>query len=120
MKYLTLSNSNKKAIVDDDIWLRFCRYTWRLKKSACAEYVVRSKNIKKYDPIIGKWKWIPIVLRLHREVMQCPDNMEVHHTKGNPLDNRRESLEIIDPTGHGRKSGLKSWSLQESKDDIPF
>ena len=124
MKYLELSNSNKKAIVDDDIWLRFCHYKWRLKKSARSEYVVRTKKIKKYYPLDHKWKWLSINLRLHREVMNCPENMEVHHKEGNPLDNRREMLEIVDPSKHSRDSANKRWTppehSKESKDNIPF
>jgi hypothetical protein len=108
VKFLDLSNSDQKAIVDDDIWVRFCGYTWRLKKSGAGEYVVRTQSYWVYVGNTRRRK--TKVLRLHRLVMNCPDNMEVHHKNG-ILDNRREQLEIVAPTGeHKIESGKKRWS----------
>lgn len=108
MKTLKLSNSDEVCLVDDDIWLRFCRYKWRLKKSGACSYVVRSTS--KYTWESGKRKRKTITIRLHRIVMNCPEDKEVHHKNGNVLDNRRESLEIVEPRDHKSESGRKRWN----------
>lgn len=97
MKILKLSNSDLPCLVDDDIWLRYCRYTWRLKKSGNASYVVCNKVIN------GKKE----TLRLHRLVMNCPPDKEVHHVNGNTRDNQRENLIIVDRLTHRIESGIK-------------
>ncbi len=92
--------------VDADIWLRFCRYKWRMKKSASEYYVVRSVHYK--DPDTGKR--ICRTIRLHREVMDCPADKEVHHRNSDTLNCKRENLEIVTPEAHGKKSLVKRWS----------
>jgi hypothetical protein len=39
---------------------------------------------------------------MHREIMQCPEGMEVHHIDGNSLDNRRSKLVCVTPEEHKR------------------
>ena len=117
MKHLPLSNSDEQAIVDDDIWLRFCSYKWRLKKSGAGSYVVRSAHVRVYLGD-GKWKRKTITLRLHREVMPCPEGKEIHHKNGY-LDNRREALEVVDPGPHRSESGKKRWDGWKPE-DAPF
>gem|GEM_PF-5192965 len=113
MKFLTISNSHEQAIVDDDIWLRFCGYTWRLKQSGAGPYVVRTTHIWEYKDRKKRRK--TVTLRLHREVMSCPEGKEIHHKYGY-LDNRRESLEVVDPGPHRSDSGKKRWT----KEEVPF
>lgn len=97
-------------MVDDDIWLRWCRYKWRLKKSAFGYYVVRTKSIN------GKC----CTLRLSREIMNCPKGKEVHHKNGDTLNYLRSNLEIKTPSEHSKESNLRRWHPEEAKDDIPF
>lgn len=105
MKEMKLSNSDQVTLVDDDIWLQLCHYKWRLKKSGACSYVVRSGSICHW--VGGKRKRKNITIQLHRVVMNCPDGKEVHHIDGNPLDNRRVGLEIVDPKQHKIESGYK-------------
>ena len=44
--------------------------------------------VSSVDPVTGK------NLRLHRFIMDCPENMIVDHINRNPLDNRKENLRI--------------------------
>lgn len=54
---------------------------------------------------LNKWKWYcnvgcavrgssPKIL-MHREILNCPDNMEVDHINMNRLDNRKKNLRIV-------------------------
>ena len=119
MNELPLANSDQKALVDDDIWLKWCHYSWRLKKSGAASYVVRSDHIVIWDPIRKKRRRKTITLRLHREVMGNPEGFDVHHRNGNTLDNRRENLELVDPKKHDSMSGAARWSRKASKPIAP-
>jgi hypothetical protein len=112
MKLLPLSNSSEQVIVDDDIWLRVCGYTWRLKQSGAGPYVVRTAHVWEYKE--GKRRRKSIIIRLHRLVIPCPEGKEIHHKNGY-LDNRRESLEAVDPSPHRRESGCKRW---KNTDDV--
>lgn len=108
MKELDLTNSSRKALVDDDIWLRFCEYKWRVKKSQDKTYIARSKTVK------GKH----ITIFLHREVLECPPDKQGHHLNSDTYDNRRENLKTVDPFEHAVESGKKT--NNKSKDDLPF
>lgn len=85
------------AIVDaEDLpWLQvFC---WRAIKSAGSWYACRQVVQQKHYHYI----------RMHREITQCPEGMEVHHINGNSLDNRRCNLVCVTPEEHKRiKNGL--------------
>ena len=64
-------------------------------------------------------------LRLHRFIMECPDDMIVDHINRNPLDNRKENLRICTQSEntknkskqHNNKSGVVGvhWDKQNSK-----
>lgn len=40
------------------------------------------------------------IVYLHREIMDAPEGMEVDHTNGDKLDNRRENLRVIPKYGN--------------------
>jgi len=101
--YLKIQNSEVQALVDEDIWLRFCRCRWSLKRSAGCFYVCRS--FRKRGKVTTQ--------RLHRLVMDCPEGMDVHHINEDPLDNRRESLQVISPADHAKLH-------KSTKSDLPI
>lgn len=86
------------TIVDADVFLWAQNYDWRAVKSAGSWYALRRIIVG------GKYHYF----RLHREIMQCPEGMEVHHINGNSLDNRRCNLICVTPEEHKRieNSGL--------------
>ena len=80
-KQIPLSQ-RKVALVDDE------DYEWlRQRKWHCRNgYATHSE----WDGSSGKAR----VVRMHREIMQPPEGMEVDHINHDKLDNRRENLRI--------------------------
>ena len=81
---LTLTNSDKKAIIDAKNWIRVSQYSWYLKKvNPQAFYVATSIRQD------GKNRTV----YLHRFIMNAKPGMDVHHKNRDPLDNQEENLE---------------------------
>lgn len=78
------------AIVDpEDIpWL--VHYHWFARKSKCRWYAVRKFVVDGKEHVI----------RMHRQIMNAPRDMDVHHHNGNTFDNRKGNLSIIEPKLH--------------------
>lgn len=85
MKYLPLTNSDRPAIVDDDIYEQIKNRAWRLVKVSNDAVYVGWKSHK-----AGK----DVTVYLHRLVMGFPKGM-VDHERGNIFDNRREKLRVV-------------------------
>jgi len=81
---LTLTNSDKKTIIDAKHYARVSQYRWFLKKvNPYSQYVATSIHQD------GKCQ----TLYLHRFIMKTEPGMDVHHKNCNPLDNREKNLE---------------------------
>ena len=90
------------VLLDDYDWLRLCRYKWRVKVVSAhgkRKYIVRSK----WD----KQKRRSTTIYMHRDVMNCPKGMEVHHIEGNFWDNRKEKLEMMTSIVHTELHKIK-------------
>ena len=85
MKYLTLANSDRSAIVDDDIYEHVNDRHWRLIKVSNGAFYIGWKSHK-----AGR----DITIYLHRLVMGSPKGKMVDHINGDPFDNRRENLRV--------------------------
>jgi hypothetical protein len=81
MKAIKVKN-NKEFYISDIDYNRVCQYKWSISKSSNDYYVKRSIRIGK------KFKTV----YLHRFIMGCPANMQVHHKDNNTLNNTRENL----------------------------
>lgn len=78
--YISLSR-HKSAIVDKGDFERLNKYKW---------FLMDEGRGKRYA---GRWENGRLVL-MHREIMQPPPGMVVHHINHNGLDNRRCNLQI--------------------------
>lgn len=80
MKKILLSGkraNGKSVIVDDDDYEKYNHLRWHLSSTG---YAVRRNN--------------GITTRLHRLIMNCPDNLVVDHLNGNPLDCRKSNMRV--------------------------
>jgi wobble nucleotide-excising tRNase len=96
MKILRVGNLD--VLLDDWDWLCQCGYKWRLKDNGTGhKSVVRTKRIK----------GVCRTIYMHREIMDTPKDMEVHHKKiyGDAIDNRKENLENLTKSEHSMKIG---------------
>jgi len=73
------------TILDQRDYYRYCDFNWTLGGHGTKFYAVRvvvdGADLK--------------TLRLHREIMNPPDNLVVDHQNTDSLDNRRENLRIV-------------------------
>lgn len=85
MKEITLTNSDKKTIVDDEDFERLNVYSWRLSHAGYCEHKRKRK---------------PHSLRINRFILGYEGNLDVHHINGDRLDNRKTNLKIIPRSDH--------------------
>lgn len=76
MKKILLNNNNY-AIVDDEDFEFLNKFNWHKSETG---YAVRCEKRK--------------TIRMHRLIVNCPDDMLVDHINGNRLDNRKQNLRI--------------------------
>jgi hypothetical protein len=96
MKFIPVK-PNMHAIVDDDAFPTFSRYSWRLRNG----YAVRFSA----DTTVS----------MHREIYPPPSGLETDHTNHDRLDNRRSNLRLVSRTlnnanrriGKNNTSGFK-------------
>ena len=88
---ITLTNTDKKAIIDDKNCDRVMKFSWYWKKSGGDLYYVATnicKNRKR------------TTLYLHRFLLDPSPNKDVHHRDENPLNNLEKNLEEQDAIVH--------------------
>jgi hypothetical protein len=83
---------NTYCIVDPEDLPWVVKHYWRLVKSHACYYACRRVGGQ------GNYRFI----RMHREIMNCPRGLQVHHINGNTLDNRKCNLEILDQKVHSQ------------------
>ncbi len=81
MKLISLSNSPRRAIVDDEDFEWLNQWTWRLHDNRYAVRYTHTRNPRKQ-----------IGLFMHRVINDTPKGSETDHINGNILDNRRSNL----------------------------
>lgn len=80
MKQITLTQG-KVAIVDDADYEHLNKFKWYAKLQNGIWYACRTQK----------------TIRMHREIMKCPDDKEVDHVDHDGLNNQRHNLRICDP-----------------------
>lgn len=84
------------VLIDAEDLEKYGKYKWNIDNEG---YVTRTEYLGE-----GRYK----KRRLHREIMNAPDDMEVDHINGNPLDNRRCNLRICTPRENSWNRGIRS------------
>lgn len=74
------------TVVDLEDYHKFGKYKWYAKFGA-GKTPYAARSIKED----GHTKTV----RLHREIMNAPSDMEVDHENGDTLDNRRSNLKVV-------------------------
>ncbi|MBA7543667.1 hypothetical protein ES705_36004 [subsurface metagenome] len=82
--------SGYAVIVDTEDFERLSAHRWFAKRSAHNIYAVRKVVSGGHEHLI----------RMHREIVNCPGGFIVHHKNHNTLDNRKVNLEICTPENH--------------------
>lgn len=87
MKLIYL-NTGESVKVDDSDYAWLSSWNWYAKSSAYSVYACRSfyRHGKKGT------------IRMHREIMNCPEGKEVDHIDGDTFNNQRSNLQIVDKT----------------------
>lgn len=101
MKEIQLTKG-KFALVDDEDYEWLSQWKWFTHSNG---YAVRGE---------GTWPRQKIVL-MHRAIMQVPSGMEVDHTNGGKLDNRRANLRICNHTENMRNRKSQSGGTSQFK-----
>jgi len=104
----------KVALVDDEDYEELSRYKWFAQKGGRSFYAGR-----KLPRNCGKQ---PAEL-MHRQIMNCPHDMEIDHINGTGLDNRKINLRICTRAQNRRNlkkyknntSGYKGVNWKESE-----
>jgi hypothetical protein len=96
------------TLVDSDDFLKFSKFKWYAqkkynRKGFCA---TRTKTV-------GKKRIYNVYL--HREIMKCPQGMQVDHINHNTLDNRKKNLRIVTNSQNQMNVGKRKSNLSGFK-----
>jgi len=103
MKEIALTQG-KVAIVDDEDYEGLNQWMWYAH--ACRKKWYACRTLHKDGEII--------TLRMHRLILNTPDNKETDHINGNGLDNRRCNLRICNDTENCRNSKMRTGAKSSS------
>ena len=96
---LTIGIKDRVALIDYEDKDLVGSHNWNLHWYGYARTVINGKTVS-----------------MHRLVMNCFDNNHVHHINGNPLDNRKQNLQILSPNDHSKKN--KRLCFKNIKDSL--
>ncbi len=97
-------SKGKVAIVDEEDYARLSKYKWSasFESRGTKWYAVRCETKRVIVELANGTVWTctcKVKIRMHRFIMGLPpgkfDDRVVDHKNDNPLDNRRENLEIV-------------------------
>lgn len=85
------------ALIEPADYAALSAYTWHLRKSHSCLYAIR------HDRSGGK----NAIIFMHRQLLDAPKCLDVHHINGNTLDNRRANLVLLSPAHHHLAHSVK-------------
>lgn len=81
------------TIVDAEDYQKVCKWNWyAFHPDRARTYVARRQN--------GKAVW------MHRQIMDCPEHLQIDHINRNGLDNRRCNLRLATASENGMNKGV--------------
>lgn len=97
MKNIALSRGYV-AIIDDEDFEKVSQYKWHASQHEKKIYAKRKRWIPDESITTKQGKYVKKgyykTIALHRVILDAPDDMEVDHINGNPLDCRKINLRV--------------------------
>jgi len=101
------------AIVDPEDFNYLVQWNWFAKIGGRGGEPYAARSTRQFGKII--------TIRMHREITNAPDGMEVDHLNFNTLDNRRKNLEVVTKAENlKRRRNRKLFPKTNYCDEIPF
>lgn len=97
MKTIELTKG-QVAMVDDECYERLSAMTWSASPSRGTYYARHTARINQRN----------VTVRMHRLILNAPENMQVDHINGNGLDNRRCNLRLCTQAENMRNKRKRS------------
>lgn len=107
MKEIPLTQGYK-AIVDDEDYERVAQHKWHVKVSRL-NICYAARTIPKFRTGTKNK-----TVRMHRFIMNCPENLQVDHINHNGLDNRKSNLRLCSALQNQMNSSAKGLKLAPS------
>lgn len=96
------------AIIDIEDYAILSKYHWSLRKSHSCWYAIRKETVRGCKRTVF----------MHRQIMNAPPDLVVHHQSANTLDNRRSNLLLCTHPNHvwihAQQRILKHYPLDHS------
>lgn len=73
---------------------------WKSRKEQKTITAMRQKNRKKFESL---------------GLVTSGDGLHIHHIDGNPYNNKRSNLEVVDPCQHNKKHGRRCVKTKPTK-----
>ena len=102
---IIILNNDMISFVDDEDYEELNKYKWFAHKHRNTFYAERASS-KKDNPDFKQH-----IVKMHRLITSCPNNMQIDHVNGNGLDNRKENLRIVT----NRENGQNRHEITSSK-----
>ena len=103
MKYIPLTGTDKKAIVDDEDYLRVSKNKWQIQSNGYARRTIKVKGVYKG-------------LLLHRFILDIKDGkVWVDHSNQNKLDCRKSNIRVCTPSQNKQNIGVRSHNVSRYK-----
>lgn len=89
------------ALIDSDDAAEIGKYNWHAQWKPTTQSFYARRRILRSN---GKWS----LLGMHREIMKCPEDMDVDHIFGRTLDNRSSQLRLATRAENCRNRRISS------------
>lgn len=103
-----MNNTDKVAIVDDELFDELSKYSWHLEPQG---YAARTEHLGRAGCerlSNGKFKYSSRKHYMHRQILGTPTDMQADHINRDRLDNRLSNLRNVTPLQNALNRGRQS------------